>query len=401
MLNKCFFILLEGILIKPAILVLEDGTQFHGHSIGAEGIVVGEVVFNTSITGYQEILTDPSYSCQIVTLTYPHIGNTGINPDDEESAIIHAQGLVIRDLPLIYSNFRGKESLSDYLKRHKTVAIADIDTRKLTRLLREKGAQNGCIITGENLDIDLALEKIKLFGGIKGLDLAKEVTTKDIYTWQQQSWHLGADGLSATKACEQLPYHVVAYDFGVKRNILRLLVDRGCYLTVVPATTAADEVLKMAPDGIFLSNGPGDPAACDYAIKAIKQFLTTEIPIFGICLGHQLLALASGADTVKMKFGHHGGNHPVKDLVNNRVMITAQNHGFAVDEATLSDKLRVTHKSLFDGSLQGIHHTEKPVFGFQGHPEASPGPKDAEPLFDYFIELIKKYRQTNLDTQVD
>ncbi|MFP3014297.1 MAG: glutamine-hydrolyzing carbamoyl-phosphate synthase small subunit [Arsenophonus sp.] len=379
-------------MIKPAILVLENGTQFHGHSIGADGIVVGEVVFNTSITGYQEILTDPSYSRQIITFTYPHIGNTGINPDDEESDTIHAQGIIIRNLSLIYSNFRGKESLSNYLKRHKTVAIADVDTRKLTRLLRKDGAQNGCIITGNNLDHNSALEKIKLFGGIKGLDLAKEVTTKKIYSWRKQSLHIGTNRLSVIKTPKRLHYHVVAYDFGIKRNILRLLVDRGCYLTVVPATTPANKVLKMKPDGIFLSNGPGDPAACDYAIIAIKQLLTKEIPIFGICLGYQLLALSIGSNTIKMKFGHHGSNHPVKDLINNNIMITSQNHSFAVNEIMLSDKLLVTHKSLFDGSLQGIHHIDKPAFGFQGHPEASPGPKDAEHLFDYFIKLIKKYR---------
>ncbi len=390
---------MEDILVNPpAILVLEDGTKFNGYSIGFEGIAVGEVVFNTSITGYQEILTDPSYSCQIIVLTYPHIGNTGINPDDEESSIIHAHGLIIRDLPLIYSNFRGKESLSNYLKRHKTVAISDIDTRKLTRLLRKTGVQNGCILTGNNLDDHSALEKIKLFGGIKGLDLARKVTTKNIYSWQNNSYDFGINKLSIINTSIQLLYHVVAYDFGVKRNILRLLVDRGCYLTVVPATTSVTDVLKMAPDGIFLSNGPGDPTACNYAITAIKQFLITEIPIFGICLGHQLLALASGADIVKMKFGHHGSNHPVKDLSNNNVIITTQNHGFAVSEEILSNKLRITHKSLFDGTLQGIHHTDKPAFGFQGHPEANPGPKDAESLFDYFIELIKRYRQINLNT---
>ncbi len=359
---------MEDILVNPAILVLEDGTKFNGYSIGFEGIAVGEVVFNTSITGYQEILTDPSYSCQIIVLTYPHIGNTGINPDDEESSIIHAHGLIIRDLPLIYSNFRGKESLSDYLKRHKTVAISDIDTRKLTRLLRKTGVQNGCILTGNNLNPHSALEKIKLFGGIKGLDLARKVTTKNIYSWRNNSCDFGINKLSIINTSIQLLYHVVAYDFGVKRNILRLLVDRGCYLTVVPATTSVTEVLKMAPDGIFLSNGPGDPTACNYAITAIKQFLITEIPIFGICLGHQLLALASGADIVKMKFGHHGSNHPVKDLSNNNVIITTQNHGFAVNEEILSNKLKITHKSLFDGTLQGIHHTDKPAFGFQGHP---------------------------------
>ncbi|MEI9746585.1 glutamine-hydrolyzing carbamoyl-phosphate synthase small subunit [Moellerella wisconsensis] len=381
-------------MIKSAILVLEDGTQFHGRAIGAVGAAVGEVVFNTSMTGYQEILTDPSYSRQIVTLTYPHIGNVGTNADDEESPRVHAQGLVIRDLPLVYSNFRGQESLSDYLKRQQIVAIADIDTRKLTRILREKGAQNGCIIAGDNLDPAVALEKAKAFGGLNGLDLAKEVTTREAYPWSQGSWTL-QDGQQAAKDPAELPYHVVAYDFGAKRNILRMLVDRGCRLTVVPADTSAEDVLKMAPDGIFLSNGPGDPAPCDYAINAIKQFLTTDIPVFGICLGHQLLALASGARTIKMKFGHHGANHPVKDIDNDVVMITAQNHGFAVDETTLPANLRVTHKSLFDGTLQGIHRTDKPAFSFQGHPEASSGPHDAAKLFDHFIELITAYRQEN------
>ncbi len=383
---------LEGVLIKSAILVLEDGTEFHGRSIGAEGAAIGEVVFNTSMTGYQEILTDPSYSQQIVTLTYPHIGNTGVNSSDEESATIHAQGLIIRDLPLVMSNYRAEESLADYLKRHQIVAIADIDTRKLTRLLREKGAQNGCIIAGTYLDAKQALEKAKAFPGLKGMDLAKTVTVKQPYQWTQGSWTLKGE-LPATQSPQDLPLHVVAYDFGVKRNILRMLVDRGCRVTVVPAQTSAQEVLALSPDGIFLSNGPGDPEPCDYAIDAIQTFLTTDIPVFGICLGHQLLALASGAKTVKMKFGHHGGNHPVKDLDNNSVMITAQNHGFAVDEASLPDCLRVTHKSLFDGSLQGIHRTDKAAFSFQGHPEASPGPHDAAPLFDHFIELIEQYRQ--------
>lgn len=383
---------LEGVLIKSAILVLEDGTEFHGRSIGAEGAAIGEVVFNTSMTGYQEILTDPSYSQQIVTLTYPHIGNTGVNSSDEESATIHAQGLIIRDLPLVMSNYRAEESLADYLKRHQIVAIADIDTRKLTRLLREKGAQNGCIIAGTHLDAKQALEKVKAFPGLKGMDLAKMVTVKQPYQWTQGSWTLKGE-LPATQSPQDLPLHVVAYDFGVKRNILRMLVDRGCRVTVVPAQTSAQEVLALSPDGIFLSNGPGDPEPCDYAIDAIQTFLTTDIPVFGICLGHQLLALASGAKTVKMKFGHHGGNHPVKDLDNNSVMITAQNHGFAVDEASLPDCLRVTHKSLFDGSLQGIHRTDKAAFSFQGHPEASPGPHDAAPLFDHFIELIEQYRQ--------
>jgi carbamoyl-phosphate synthase small subunit len=378
-------------LIKSALLVLEDGTQFHGRAIGASGSAVGEVVFNTSMTGYQEILTDPSYSRQIVTLTYPHIGNVGTNPADEESSQVHAQGLIIRDLPLIASNYRCQEGLSDYLKRHNIVAIADIDTRKLTRLLREKGAQNGCIIAGDNLDAALAHEKAKAFPGLKGMDLAKEVTTKETYSWRQGSWTLQG-GLPQAKKENELPYHVVAYDYGVKRNILRMLVDRGCRLTVVPAQTPAQEVLKMNPDGIFLSNGPGDPQPCDYAITAIKHFLETDIPVFGICLGHQLLALASGANTVKMKFGHHGGNHPVKDIDRNSVMITAQNHGFAVDEATLPENLRITHKSLFDGTLQGIHRTDKAAFSFQGHPEASPGPHDAAPLFDHFIELIAQYR---------
>lgn len=384
---------LGDVLIKSALLVLEDGTQFHGRAIGAEGTAVGEVVFNTSMTGYQEILTDPSYSRQIVTLTYPHIGNVGTNASDEESSAVHAQGLVIRDLPLIASNYRNEEGLSKYLKRHNIVAIADIDTRKLTRLLREKGAQNGCIIVGDLSDAALALEKAKAFPGLKGMDLAKEVTTKEVYQWLQGSWTLEGD-LPAAKQPEDLPFHVVAYDYGVKRNILRMLVDRGCRLTIVPAQTPAEDVLKLNPDGIFLSNGPGDPEPCDYAIAAIKRFLETDIPVFGICLGHQLLALASGAKTVKMKFGHHGGNHPVKDLDANCVMITVQNHGFAVDETTLPSNLRTTHVSLFDGSLQGIHRTDKAAFSFQGHPEASPGPHDAAPLFDHFIELIEAYRAT-------
>ncbi|MEQ4530373.1 MAG: glutamine-hydrolyzing carbamoyl-phosphate synthase small subunit [Mixta sp.] len=376
---------------KSAILVLEDGTQFHGRAIGATGSAVGEVVFNTSMTGYQEILTDPSYSRQIVTLTYPHIGNVGTNAADEESSQVHAQGLVIRDLPLIASNYRNEEGLSAYLKRNNIVAIADIDTRKLTRLLREKGAQNGCIIAGDAPDAQLALQKAQAFPGLKGMDLAKEVCTREIYSWTQGSWTLN-DGLPAAQAADALPYHVVAYDFGVKRNILRMLVDRGCRLTVVPAQTSAEEVLKLNPDGIFLANGPGDPEPCDYAIRAIQRFLETDIPVFGICLGHQLLALASGAKTVKMKLGHHGGNHPVKDLDNNTVMITAQNHGFAVDEKDLPANLRVTHVSLFDQTVQGIHRTDKPAFSFQGHPEASPGPHDAAPLFDHFIELIEAAR---------
>ncbi|GGK40411.1 glutamine-hydrolyzing carbamoyl-phosphate synthase small subunit [Aliivibrio fischeri] len=374
---------------KSALLVLEDGTVFHGQSIGADGSAVGEVVFNTSMTGYQEILTDPSYSQQIVTLTYPHIGNTGINSEDEESSSIHAQGLVIRDLPLLASNFRSEQTLSEYLKSQNIVGIADIDTRKLTRILREKGAQNGCIVAGTNLDEAFALAQAKEFPGLKGMDLAKEVTTSEAYQWKQGSWTL-TGGLPEEKADSELPFHVVAYDFGAKRNILRMLVDRGCRLTVVPAQTSAEEVLAMNPDGVFLSNGPGDPAPCTYAIEATKVFLEKGLPIFGICLGHQILALASGAQTVKMKFGHHGANHPVKDLDRDVVMITAQNHGFAADEETLPENLRATHKSLFDGTLQGIHRTDKPAFSFQGHPEASPGPHDAAPLFDHFIELIQQ-----------
>ncbi|PQJ88363.1 MULTISPECIES: glutamine-hydrolyzing carbamoyl-phosphate synthase small subunit [Aliivibrio] len=376
---------------KSALLVLEDGTVFRGQSIGADGSAVGEVVFNTSMTGYQEILTDPSYSQQIVTLTYPHIGNTGINSEDEESSSIHAQGLVIRDLPLLASNFRSEQTLSEYLKSQNIVGIADIDTRKLTRILREKGAQNGCIVAGNNLDEAFALAQAKEFPGLKGMDLAKEVTTSEAYQWKQGSWTL-TGGLPEEKADSELPFHVVAYDFGAKRNILRMLVDRGCRLTVVPAQTSAEEVLAMNPDGVFLSNGPGDPAPCTYAIEATKVFLEKGLPIFGICLGHQILALASGAQTVKMKFGHHGANHPVKDLDRDVVMITAQNHGFAADEETLPENLRATHKSLFDGTLQGIHRTDKPAFSFQGHPEASPGPHDAAPLFDHFIELIQQHK---------
>lgn len=380
-----------------ALLILQDGTRFLGKSIGADGFTVGEVVFNTSMTGYQEILTDPSYCEQIVTLTYPHIGNVGTNADDEESQNIYAKGLIIRDLPLAASNFRSTSNLSDYLKKHNIIAISDIDTRKLTRILREKGALHGCIMSGVSREelqdkADEILSHAQSFNGINGLDLAKVVTTIKTYTWQQGSWLLGSESPN-DKIDSELPFHVVAYDFGIKRNILRMLVDRGCKITVVPAQTPANEVLMLEPDGVFLSNGPGDPAPCDYAINAIKQFLQTGIPIFGICLGHQLLALACDAKTVKMKFGHHGGNHPVKNLESNTVMITAQNHGFAVDENTLPSDLRVTHKSLFDGSLQGIHHNVKPAFSFQGHPEASPGPHDAAPLFDHFIKLISIYKQ--------
>ena len=372
-------------MTKSAILVLEDGTVFKGTAIGADGAAVGEVVFNTSMTGYQEILTDPSYAEQIITLTYPHIGNTGTNSEDEESDTIWAKGLVIRDLPLLASNFRNEQSLSDYLKAKNILGIADIDTRKLTRILREKGAQNGCILAGDSLDESVALVQAKDFPGLKGMDLAKVVSTKEQYQWTEGSWELGNGHITP----ENNDFHVVAYDFGAKRNILRMLVDRGCKLTIVPAQTSAADVLAMNPDGIFLSNGPGDPEPCDYAISAIKAFLETDIPVFGICLGHQLLGLASGASTLKMKFGHHGGNHPVKDFARNVVMITAQNHGFAIDENNLPDNIKVTHKSLFDNSIQGIHLTNKPAFSFQGHPEASPGPHDAAPLFDHFIDLMK------------
>ena len=373
-------------MANSALLVLEDGSVFNGTAIGASGVSVGEVVFNTSMTGYQEILTDPSYAEQIITLTYPHIGNTGTNEEDIESDKIWAKGLIIRDLPLIASNFRNQQTLSEYLKSNNILGIADIDTRRLTRILRDKGAQNGCIIAGQDLDEAKALAEAKGFPGLKGMDLAKVVTTQEAFSWTDGSWTLG-EGYN--KDVQDLPYHVVAYDFGAKHNILRMLVDRGCRLTVVPATTPAEDVLAMNPDGIFLSNGPGDPEPCTYAIEAIKTFLDKDIPIFGICLGHQLLALASGAKTVKMKFGHHGANHPVKDIKRDVVMITSQNHGFAVDENALPDTIEVTHVSLFDNSLQGIHRNDKPAFSFQGHPEASPGPHDAAPLFDHFIELIQ------------
>lgn len=375
-------------MTQPALLVLEDGTIFRGTAIGAQGMSVGEVVFNTSMTGYQEIITDPSYAEQIITLTYPHIGNYGTNTEDEENDKIWAKGLVIRDLPLVASNFRSEQDLSTYLKTNNVVGIADIDTRKLTRILRDKGAQNGCIIALGQGEIDeaKALAAAKDFPGIKGMDLAKVVSCEKPYQWNMGSWELG-QGYSEL-ADER--FHVVAYDYGVKRNILRMLVDRGCRLTVVPAQTSAEEVLALNPDGIFLSNGPGDPEPCTYAVEAIKSILETDIPVFGICLGHQLLAIASGAKTEKMKFGHHGGNHPVQDLATKKVMITAQNHGFAAQESTLPSNLIATHKSLFDGTLQGIHRTDKPAFSFQGHPEASPGPHDAAPLFDHFIELMNE-----------
>lgn len=380
-----------GSLRKPALLVLEDGTTFRGESIGADGETVGEVVFNTAMTGYQEILTDPSYCRQIVTLTYPHIGNTGTTDEDEESSQIHAAGLVIRDLPLLVSNWRSQRSLDQYLADNGVIAIAGIDTRKLTRILREKGAQSGCIIAGEAaVDEVAALAAAKAFPGLKGMDLAKEVTTSTPYEWAQGSWTLEGGLPEAPHPIEEhLPKHVVAYDYGIKRNILRMLVDRGCRVTVVPAQTPAAEVLAMKPNGVFLSNGPGDPEPCDYAIRAISEVVGTGIPVFGICLGHQLLALASGAKTVKMKFGHHGANHPVQDLAAKNVMISSQNHGFAVDEESLPAHLATTHRSLFDDSLQGIHRTDKPAFGFQGHPEASPGPHDVAPVFDHFIELMQ------------
>ena len=374
---------------QKALLALADGSLFWGESIGVSGDTVGEVVFNTAMTGYQEILTDPSYARQIVTLTYPHIGNVGTCAGDEESSQVHAAGLVIRDLPKVTSNWRSEMSLADYLAKHKVVAIADIDTRRLTRILREKGAQNGCIVAGDAIDADAAITKARAFAGLKGMDLAKEVTTDKQYAWTQGSWDIDSNS-HAQKTADELPYHVVAYDYGIKRNILNMLVDRGCRVTVVPAKTPAADVLAMSPDGVFLSNGPGDPEPCDYAIAAIKEILNTEIPVFGICLGHQLLALSCGAQTEKMKFGHHGANHPVQDMDSQEVMISSQNHGFAVNESSLPANLVATHRSLFDGSLQGIHRTDKPAFGFQGHPEASPGPHDVSPVFDHFIELIEK-----------
>lgn len=368
-------------MTKPALLVLEDGTTFKGVSIGVDGCSVGEVVFNTSLTGYQEILSDPSYARQIVTLTYPHIGNVGTTDEDEESAKVFSSGLVIRDLPLLASNWRKQKSLPEYLQHHKVVAIADIDTRQLTRLLRDKGAQRGCILAGESIDETQAIAAINDFPGLKGMDLAREVTVSEPYEWAEDIWDIRAGHQTA----QSFNKHVVAYDFGVKRNILRLLVNRGCRVTVVPAMTPVEQVLALQPDGVFLSNGPGDPEPCDYAIAAIKTLLDKKIPLFGICLGHQLLALASGAKTVKMKFGHHGANHPVQETVSGKVMISSQNHGFAVDENSLPANLKATHFSLFDGSLQGIERLDCPAIGFQGHPEASPGPHDVEALFDRFV----------------
>jgi carbamoyl-phosphate synthase small subunit len=371
-------------LTKAALLVLEDGTVFNGVSIGADGCSVGEVVFNTAMTGYQEILSDPSYARQIVTLTYPHIGNVGTNDEDDESSEVFASGLVVRDMPLLASNWRCGKTLQQYLLDNNVVAIADIDTRKLTRLLRDKGAQRGCIMAGESVCTETAKTAIESFPGLKGMDLAKEVTTAESYEWTENIWHLQKGHTQAGN----LTKHVIAYDFGVKRNILRLLANRGCRISVVPAATSAAVVLAMNPDGVFLSNGPGDPEPCTYAIEAIKSILEKKIPVFGICLGHQLLALASGAKTEKMKFGHHGANHPVQEIATGRVMISSQNHGFAVNEASLPDNLIATYRSLFDGSLQGIKRTDCPAFSFQGHPEASPGPHDVESLFDGFIEMM-------------
>ncbi len=372
----------------PAILVLADGTVFRGISIGAVGATVGEVVFNTSMTGYQEILTDPSYTKQIVTLTYPHIGNYGINAEDVESGKVYAAGLVIRDLPLVASNFRSSETLSEYLTRSNVVAIADIDTRKLTRILREKGAQAGCIMAGD-VDEAKALQLAREFPGLSGMDLAKVVSVTQAYQANEGEWVLGQGYAEAPKT----EFHVVAFDYGVKRNILRMLTSRGCKVTVLPAQSSAEDALKLNPDGVFLSNGPGDPEPCDYAIKAISTLVDKGIPTYGICLGHQLLALASGARTMKMKFGHHGANHPVQDLDDKRVFITSQNHGFAVDPESLPSHVRATHVSLFDGSLQGIARTDKPAFSFQGHPEASPGPHEMSYLFDRFIDAMRSHKQ--------
>jgi carbamoyl-phosphate synthase small subunit len=383
---------LEALLTTPALLALEDGSLFHGRSIGVAGETVGEVVFNTAITGYQEILTDPSYFQQIVTLTQPHIGNVGTNRDDEESQRVRAAGLVIRDLPIEASNWRSESTLADYLRHNGIVAIADIDTRRLTRLLREQGAQRGCIVAGEDIDTDAAIAAARAFPGLKGADLAREVSTDSAYEWRQGGWKLG-EGHDSDRLAADLKWNVIAYDFGIKRNILRILVDEGCRLTVVPAQTPAADVLAGKPDGVFLSNGPGDPEPCDYAIEAIREIIAAKVPTFGICLGHQLLGLAAGASTIKMKFGHHGANHPVLELASGRVLITSQNHGFAVDEQTLPDTIQTTHRSLFDGSLQGIHYKELPAFGFQGHPEASPGPHDMRPLFRRFIELMESQKQ--------
>ena len=386
---------------KSAILVLEDGSVFHGKSIGSKGSSVGEVVFNTALTGYQEILTDPSYASQMITLTYPHIGNVGVNAEDEEADTIFASGLIVKDVPSAPSNWRSKESLPEYLARKQVVAIADVDTRRLTRILREKGAQRGCIIAGEinNESIQQATQQAADFPGLKGSDLAKVVSTKENYTWNEGTWNLDPDVVNKLDSADA-EFNIVAYDFGIKKNILRMLVDRGCHVTVVPAQTSAADVLAMNPDGVFLSNGPGDPEPCDYAIEAIRNILDKQLPTFGICLGHQLLGLASGASTIKMKFGHHGANHPVQNLESKQVMITSQNHGFAVDEETLPDNLVATHRSLFDGSLQGVKRTDVPAYSFQGHPEASPGPHDIAPIFDDFINLMRlTQNQTKNNTE--
>jgi len=378
-------------LSQPAVLALEDGTLFRGLSIGASGSTVGEVVFNTAMTGYQEILTDPSYCRQIVTLTYPHIGNTGTTREDEESTRIQAAGLIVRDLPLLASNFRSEQNLSDYLKQHNTVAIADIDTRKLTRILRDGGAQSGCIMAAPTIDEDEALQRARAFSGLKGMDLAKEVTTASAYEWTEGSWQL--DAVASDSAGTEASLSVVALDFGVKRNILRILVDLGCRVTVLPAQSTYEEVMAHSPDGVFLSNGPGDPEPCHYAIELARALMENRVPLFGICLGHQILALASGAMTEKMKFGHHGANHPVQNLADGTVMVTSQNHGFTVSEADLPASLSVTHRSLFDGTLQGIARTDVPAYSFQGHPEASPGPHDAANLFRPFIAAMESRRQ--------
>lgn len=380
-------------MITPAILALEDGTVFRGESVGAEGIATGEVCFNTAMTGYQEILTDPSYTGQIVTLTYPHIGNAGVNPVDAESDGVRAAGLVVRDVPPRHSSWRAGQTLPDYLREQGVVAIADIDTRKLTRILRERGAQNGCVMAG-TVDVERAVEEARRFPGLKGMDLVRQVTCAEPYGWSQAAWRI-EQGTEAPAEREPAAdaYHVVVYDYGVKRDILRHLVELGCRVTVVPAATSVDRVLEYRPDGVLLSNGPGDPEACEYAIAAIRTLLEREMPLFGICLGYQLLGLAAGARTVKMKFGHHGANHPVLDVDDGTVMISSQNHGFAVDEASLPANVRATHRSLFDGSLQGIEFVDRPAFGFQGHPEASPGVNDVASLFDRFIEHMAAQRK--------
>ena len=383
-----FFMSMRGyvFLTDDALLALEDGSLFHGVSFGSDGETTGEVVFNTAMTGYQEILTDPSYYKQIVTLTHPHIGNVGTNPEDEESDSVYVSGLVIRDLPEVISSWRANDNLSNYLKNHKIPAIAGIDTRQLTRHIRKHGAMKGCLVAGPKINPEEAIKKARSFSGLVGMDLAKEVTTKTNYDWTEGVWNLKPK----VKKDNKNKLHVVAYDFGVKRNILRILVDLGCKVTVVTAKSSAEDVLEQKPDGIFLSNGPGDPDACDYAINAIYKIINSRVPVFGICLGHQLLSLALGAKTIKMKFGHHGANHPVLSLRDGQVLITSQNHGFAVDEETLPEDLIPTHRSLFDGTLQGVYHKKYPAFGFQGHPEASPGPHDLAPLFNNFIELMRE-----------